>query len=180
MQGKDSEPTETDMKSDNIIQGKDSEPTETDINDATSKHLELSALPSGRLCAIDFGLKRIGFALSNKVFNLATQYKTIDNKGFANTKLFIEESIKKHQIIGFVVGWPLTPNGDESTQCKLVENFCQKLLQAFNLPIYKFDERYSTKNCKHILLTSSKKNKKQATDHTVAAFFLQEFLDYCS
>lgn len=127
-------------------------------------------IPEGRICCIDFGLKRIGLALSNQTQTIATKFTILENKGFASTKIFLEKTIKEKNISSFVVGWPLTPNGDEGSQCKLVDNFCKKLLDAFNLPIYKFDERNSTKHCQTIY-------QSKVTDDVVATMLLQDFLE---
>jgi len=125
----------------------------------------------GRICCIDFGLKRIGIALSNENHTIATKHICLENKGFKTTSEYLSTLIKEKNITSFVIGWPLTPNGDESTQCKLVDNFCNKLLEKFQLNIVKYDERNSTKICENFL------KKSKITDDIVAAFLLQNYLD---
>lgn len=137
-----------------------------------NKHM-IQQIPPGRICCIDFGLKRIGIALSNKSKTLATKFALIENKGFNHTKLFLTKAISEQEITSFLLGWPLTLNGDQGDQCKLVDNFSNKLSDAFQLPIYRIDERNSTKQCQIM-------HQSKVTDDIVASMLLQEFLNQCS
>lgn len=137
---------------------------------------DLSQLGPGRLCCIDFGLKRIGIAVSNQSRTIATKVICLDNKGFNTTAIYFQSFLKQYPLAAFVVGWPLLSNDTEGSQCTLVQNFCIKLYDSFCIPIIKLDERYSTKYCQEFTQYKHKK----VTDDIVATLMLQNFLDWLS
>lgn len=133
-----------------------------------------------RLCGIDFGLKNIGLSISNSKGTIATSLCKIENKGFRLFSEKLAQIIFEYKVGGFVVGWPLLPNGDQGTQCTLVNNFIQKLHIKFKLPVHKMTETYSTQHCQAYLYNNfgiKFGGRKKISDAIVATYLLQTYLD---
>lgn len=132
-----------------------------------------------RFCGIDFGLKKIGVAISSiirpQIKPIAFNLITLNNQGFKQTAVRLEKIVLEYQITQFVIGWPTLPNGDEGAQCTLVNNFANKLMNYFHLPVHKQEEAYSTRMCQQLWdqfgLTA------QVKDDFVAMYLLQSYLD---
>lgn len=132
-----------------------------------------------RILAIDFGLKRIGLALSDPLTIFAYPFKTILNdKNFLNelAKIIHEQSVKK-----IILGLPSKENGDSSTITKNVLKFKNQLEEKFCLEVVLRDERYSSVIAKELILESvtkkSKRKEKGLIDKNAAAVILQDYLD---
>lgn len=126
----------------------------------------------GIILCIDFGLARIGLAISDPKQIIATPVKCLDNNGFKQTAVALEKLKTQYNFTYILIGWPLNMNGTEGKQCTLVGNFCSKLHEHFSLPIIKWDERLSTRHTE--MINQPKKGKH--IDHIVAATLLQEYL----
>ncbi len=132
-----------------------------------------------RILAIDFGLKRIGLALSDPLAIFAYPFKTILNdKNLWNelTKVILDNSVRK-----IVLGLPKKENGDPSTLTKEVLKFKNQLEEKFNLEIVLVDERYSSLIAHEMVIESvtkkSKRKEKGLIDKNAAAVILQDYLD---
>jgi putative Holliday junction resolvase len=97
--------------------------------------------------------------------------------------LEIERQIKTAgPITGFVVGWPLTPQGNRTHATGLVEEYVKKLKKRFpDVETHMIDERFSSRDARKILVESGvpkkKRSKKGRVDQAVAAYLLQQFLE---
>src|SRR5919201_1677584 len=68
----------------------------------------------GRLLAVDWGQRRIGLALSDETQTLAQPLTTLTRragKRFPMAQLL--EQIRRHQVVGIIVGLPLDESGAE-------------------------------------------------------------------
>jgi len=131
-----------------------------------------------RSLGIDFGLKRVGLALSDKMSMIASPYKTLtfkDNEDLLDQLRLIIVDFKVKII---VLGLPLNMNGEDSIQTKKVRQF-KSMLSVFNLPIKLEDERLSSVSAKKSLVMQDIKtgHNKSEIDKRAAAIILQQFLD---
>ena len=129
--------------------------------------------PCGPWMGIDYGMKRIGLALSDNSLKSASPL-------FVIHKLKeLDDLIPKHNVQGFVVGYPLQPDGSEGEIIKQVNLFSNRLVEKYNLPILFIDERLSSvsleKKMQHDTFIREKKLQKNL-DCYVASFLLQEVL----
>lgn len=135
---------------------------------------------AGRLLGIDVGSKRVGVARTDPFRTFATP---VDTFSVSNSFSEIKRQVKDEgPVIGIVVGWPLTPQGAPTNATPLAEAYIKKLEKDHpDIPIYKMDERFSSKEAGIILLNSGvpkkKRRKKGRLDQAVAAYILQEFLE---
>lgn len=135
---------------------------------------------AGRIIGIDVGGKRVGLARSDPFKSFASPVGT-----FSPDESFdeIERQIKSAgPVTGFVVGWPLTPQGDRTHATGLVEKYVNKLKKKFpDIEIFMIDERFSSRDARKILVESGvpkkKRSKKGRVDQAVAAYLLQQFLE---
>lgn len=132
-----------------------------------------------RIAAIDFGLKRIGIALSDERKKIALPLVTVEGgkKAVANTIAALEK--KQGDIEKIIVGLPLLMNGEKGPMAKEVEAFAKALEIATGIPIEFLDERLSSKMADQRLreLSLNRKERTERLDMAAAALLLQSYLD---
>lgn len=93
--------------------------------------------------ALDFGLKRTGVAVGNRMLRQAQAQPTIRAEGDARFER-IAERLKEWQPDALVVGVPFHPDGAPHENTARAQKFARQLRGRFGLPVYEVDERYST------------------------------------
>lgn len=150
------------------------------------KSLATKKPSSLRAIGIDFGLKRIGLAVSDSKKIIASPLSTI--AGYKNVEKSAESVIlclqnleKQHgwQIDEIVVGLPLFLNGQESERSVQVRQFAKVLEEKLLIPIHLFDERLTSVQADRSLKESnfSRKKRAQFVDAVSAVILLQTYLD---
>ena len=144
-----------------------------------SNNLIEQLITSQILVGLDIGYKTIGIAVSDKSFTIATPLNTVKRKGTKKDLPKIKEFLNEYNIGGFILGLPLSLNGNENEQTVKIRKFSIDLQSFFSLPFEFWDERYSSdiifKELRKSDLSSSKiKNK---LDQQSAAYILQGYLD---
>lgn len=133
----------------------------------------------GRLLAIDYGLKRVGLAVSDPMQIIATALDTVrahEVLGFLK-KYCIEEDVE-----AFVVGKPLDLNLKSTDSTKAVEKFVQQLKKTFpHQPVHLHDERFTSKMALDAMIrggsTKKDRRKKENIDKVSATIILQSFME---
>jgi len=132
-----------------------------------------------RILSIDFGMKRIGLALSDPLKIFAYPFVTLKNDN--NFIPALTDLIKVQGISEIVVGYPLKENGEKSSSTLEVEKFVQRIKEKIKLNIVLRDERYTSELAKQNILQSVTKKKKRRdkglVDRNAASIILQEYLD---
>jgi putative Holliday junction resolvase len=93
--------------------------------------------------AFDFGLKRTGVAVGNRLLRRAQPLPTIRAAGDARFAR-IAECLRQWQPDALVVGVPYHPDGAAHANTQRARRFARQLHGRFGLPVYEVDERYST------------------------------------
>jgi putative Holliday junction resolvase len=132
-----------------------------------------------RILAIDFGIKRIGLALTDPLKIFAYPFKTIfNNKQTINEIILI---IKQYNVKRVVIGYPVREDGGKSILTKSVDKFCSILKSNIDIDIVLQDERYSSQLAMSKVLESVNKKKKRRDkgliDKNAASIILQDYLD---
>lgn len=117
--------------------------------------------------ALDFGIKRTGFAVGNRLMRTAQPQGTIAAEGDARFAK-IEQQIKEWQPDALVVGVPYHPDGAAHENTARAKKFIRQLQGRFKLPVFEVDERYTTTEA----LTMGAKD----ADATAACIILEQFL----
>ena len=117
--------------------------------------------------ALDYGLKRTGVAVGNRLLRTATPQGTIAAEGDARFAR-IAERIRDWQPDALVIGVPTHPDGAEHENTLRARKFGRQLRGRFGLPVYEVDERYST--------TEAHAQGAKDADAAAAAIILEQFL----
>ncbi len=125
------------------------------------------------ILGIDYGMKRIGLALSDKTGAIASPFKTI----YQLKEL--DDIIPAKDVKAFVVGLPLQTDNQEGDIAKQVRLFCNRISEKYNLPVFLIDERYTSKFASEYLSGRCMREKKQkkVLDSFAATRILQKALD---
>ncbi len=134
----------------------------------------------GRLLGVDVGSKRVGIARTDLMRTFAGPVGT-----YNQPDSFRELSRQiKHEgpVIGIVIGWPLTPQGKPTHATELAAGYIKKCRADYpNIPVYKMDERYSSKEALEFMVDAGvpkkKREEKGRLDQAAAAHILQQFLE---
>ena len=144
-----------------------------------SNNLIERLITSQILVGLDIGFKTIGIAVSDRSFTIATPLNTVARKGTKKDLPKIKEILNEYNIGGFIVGLPLSLDGNENEQTNKIRKFSIELQSFFSTPFEYWDERYSSdiifKELRKSDLSSSK--IKQKLDQQSAAYILQGYLD---
>jgi putative Holliday junction resolvase len=93
--------------------------------------------------ALDFGLKRTGVAVGNRMLRTATPQPTIRAQGAAQLAQ-VEARVREWQPDALVVGVPFHPDGASHENTQRARKFARQLRGRLKLPVFEVDERYST------------------------------------
>ena len=133
-----------------------------------------------RALGIDFGLRRVGIALSDPLRILASRHSTLTWNG-KDLDLLIErilELCSENQVDSIVVGYPLRTDGEKSAMTDLTLAFAEEL-RSRGKEVVLIDERYTSLLASEIL-QDTKKHKgrdKGLIDRIAAEIILQDFLE---
>jgi len=93
--------------------------------------------------ALDFGVKRTGFAVGNRLLRTTQPQGTIAAQGDARFAK-IAEQLATWQPDALVVGVPFHPDGAAHENTLRARRFARQLHGRFKLPVFEVDERYTT------------------------------------
>ncbi|MFI0434628.1 MAG: Holliday junction resolvase RuvX [Parachlamydiaceae bacterium] len=140
-----------------------------------------------RLIGIDYGMSRLGLALSDERQIIATPFRTIQAEkktGQTVTKIvavFSEiQQVYDCEIEEVIIGLPLMMSGRKGLIADEVKNFFDLLLEATTIPLKLWDERLTTVQAERSLRESSmtRKRRSKVVDIVSAAIILQCYLDH--
>ena len=138
-----------------------------------------------RALGIDYGLKRIGLALSDASGTLATPLAVLARPAGepATVRLVSAEvarlAAEDDGLHTVVVGWPRRLDGSPNDQTPRVEAFARALGATTAVPVVLQDERLTSHEADERLATRERdwRKRKQKLDAVAAAILLQDFLD---
>ncbi|HEY0200436.1 MAG TPA: Holliday junction resolvase RuvX [Burkholderiaceae bacterium] len=128
--------------------------------DAVASHLQ-------SFLAFDFGLKRTGVAVGNRLLRSAEPQATIQAEGDARFEQ-VAARIHEWQPDALVVGVPFHPDGASHDNTRRARRFARQLQGRFRLPVFEVDERYST--------TEALASGARDADAASACIILEQFL----
>lgn len=132
-----------------------------------------------RALGIDFGLKRVGLAVSDPTGTLVSPYKTIERT--TRDALFDElmSIIVKESVEAVVVGLPLSLSGEDTLTTRQARNFAQSLGRRTDKPIHLMDERLTSAQAEEELNAANVRGKKRkmALDSQAAVVILRSWFE---
>ncbi|MDD2712906.1 MAG: Holliday junction resolvase RuvX [Simplicispira sp.] len=117
--------------------------------------------------AFDFGMKRTGVAVGNRLLRSATPQTTIKAEGDARFTA-VAQRIAEWQPDALVIGVPYHPDGAAHENTARALKFARQLRGRFGLPVFEVDERYST--------TEALAGGARDADAASACIILEQFL----
>lgn len=142
-----------------------------------------------RILGIDYGVVRIGLALSDESKLIALSLPTFRAQkklqDTAKSLIAYLETVQKEkncQIEKIVIGMPLLMSGKKGFMADEVAEFVELLRGLTTIPIVLWDERLTTSQAERSLKESSltRKRRSQVVDSVAAIIILQNFLDSLS
>ena len=135
-----------------------------------------------RYLGIDFGLKRVGLAVTDPDGRMAFPYTTLVKK---DTTTFFRELlaiVEQENIQTIVVGLPRSLDGQETMRSKQVHNFVLRLKRRTPLPVVLAEEGLSSWEAEERLQAAglSPEKRKAVRDQEAAVIILERYLSRCS
>lgn len=107
------------------------------------------SLPSkGKILALDLGTRRTGVAISDPTQTIAFQRDEIDHRSPEDLLKQLEPIVEIERIVGLLIGFPLSLDGQETNQTQKVKESIEHLKSHLKLPIHRIDERLTTKQAR--------------------------------
>ena len=128
---------------------------------------------------IDFGLSRIGIALSDDTKFLATPFETYKRKGDEIDLEYLINLINTKKVDEIVCGLPMNMAGEEQEIAKRTREFMLHLQEKLEIKIEFVDERLSSLMAEELLKETERdwKKRKEKLDAVAASIILQDYLD---
>lgn len=138
----------------------------------------MPAMPEGVYLAFDFGFKRIGLAVGQRLTCSANPLHTIAANQGQPDWAKIEAAIKEWRPEALVVGYPTAQDGSELYTTGAVRGFVKQLKKKYALPVHLEDERLTTKAVKEELhaLGGYRKIRQSQVDSLAACLILEQWL----
>lgn len=132
-----------------------------------------------RIIGLDLGERRLGVAAADEAVRVAVPVATVPvGADLLETVLSIVREQAASQV---VVGLPLSLTGTIGPQGQRVMGVVQALQQRLNIPVYTWDERFTTVEAgRRSHVSRRRRTRRPATSHrdaAAAAIMLQAFLD---
>lgn len=137
-------------------------------------------MAKGRVACIDYGLARIGVALSDETKMIVSFQKVIPaGKTAALSVKNLLDYFKEYTIDTVIIGMPLHMNGKRGFLADEVVHFIELLKKELTCPILTWDERLSTVQAERSLKEGNmnRKNRAKVIDAVTATILLQSYLD---
>jgi len=133
----------------------------------------------GRILAIDYGRKRVGFAVTDELQIIATPLATISAH---NAIQFLKEYTSENRLDCFVIGEPKQMNNQPSESEKYIGPFIRLLKKEFQgITVYRMDERLTSQIAAQTIREAGLKKKdrqnKSLVDTVSAVLILQSYME---
>ena len=134
-----------------------------------------------RVLGIDYGLRRIGLALSDPTGTIASPLETVMRRAGKRPPITKLETIARERDADhLVVGLPLSLDGSESEWCAEVRSVGERLAERLSLEVSFVDERMTSVRAERAVRASGlpkrKREDKRRIDAAAAQLILQAWL----
>ena len=145
--------------------------------------------PPTRILSIDYGMVRLGMALSDETKIIASPLPNLQaEKQTEKTVLKLVDKINqlekdyRCQISEIVIGLPLMMSGKMSFMADEVKHFSEILKQHITIPITHWDERLTSVQAERAMIEGdlSRRRRSKNVDALSAVIILQNYLDRLS
>ena len=131
-----------------------------------------------QIIAIDYGLRRTGLAYAEEPLYIALSLETVNSSEIFN---FLNNYFKSNNVVKIIIGEPKSLDGGLTNSSKLIYNFHKKINKKYRgIKVELYDERFTSKIAKQVLISSGVKKKnrknKKTVDKISAVIILQDYL----
>lgn len=132
-----------------------------------------------RVLAIDFGLRRIGLAVSDALGITAQGLPTLQRTAIRKDIEYIRAVVEEYSVLKVIVGNPIASSGRATTMSRKAEEFAGKLRSRLGCPVELWDERLTSVEANRMLRSTglSIGKRQRAVDRVAAVLLLQNYLD---
>ena len=133
----------------------------------------------GRIIAIDYGRKRTGLAVTDKLQIIANGLTTVPS---GEAVSYLTGYTSQERVDLFIVGYPKQLDNEPSENMKYVEAFVKNLNKALpDIPVKYYDERFTSVLAHRAMIDGGLKKKKRQdkkiVDEISAVLILQNYLE---
>ena len=131
-----------------------------------------------KVIGLDFGLSKVGLAISDPSGIIALPFKVLRYKNKEDLLSELQDISKEKDVNKFVIGYPISMNYKENEMTKIIDIFKQDM-ENMNFEVILEDERLSSEYAKKIMIEQDVKvsRNKEMVDLTAASIILQTYLD---
>jgi putative holliday junction resolvase len=97
-----------------------------------------------RVLALDYGAARTGVAISDPTGTLARPLRVVRRAATDEGLKELAALVRSEAVDRVVVGLPLTLRGERGEQAEETERFAEALEAALDVPVERYDERFTT------------------------------------
>jgi putative Holliday junction resolvase len=127
-----------------------------------------------KVLALDFGSARTGVAVSDPTGTIARPIGVVERAATEDGLARVAALVRAEDVDRVVVGLPLTLAGDHGQQAEETERFVEALQAAVDVPVERFDERFTTDLAEQVPSAWAPK------DARAAAHLLSSYLSWSS
>jgi len=135
-----------------------------------------------RVLALDFGVRRIGLAVSDELGLTAQGLPTLERRNSSDDLGRIQALADEYEVERVIVGNPISAQGRETAMSRRVAGFAEKLRRRLSCPVELWDERLTSVQANRMLRESGMgiEKRRRAVDRVAATLLLEGYLDYCA
>ena len=132
-----------------------------------------------RILGIDYGLRRVGLAVSDPLGIVATPLRTETVRGMAEAVRLVCVAAREVGAERVLVGLPLSMDASDSAMTRDARLFASELAAVVGCPVDLWDERLSTAEVERMLIQAdvSRDRRKSVRDMLAAQVILQSYLE---
>lgn len=135
-----------------------------------------------RVLAIDYGVRRMGLAVSDPLGVTAQGLVTLEHSTSEGDLKKLSRLVMEHEVSRVIVGNPMHMNGSETAMSKKAVQFASRLRDRLTCPVELWDERLSTAQAEVVLreMNVKRSTRRKSIDRMAATLLLQSYLDFRS
>jgi len=132
----------------------------------------------GRILAIDYGQKKVGFAVTDELRICAHALETVH---VSKVMDFLKAYISKEKVDVIVIGEPKKMDNTQSDSARYIEPFVKHLQKEIpDIPVVRVDERFTSRMAFQTMIDAGLKKKarqdKELVDKISATIILQSYM----
>lgn len=140
---------------------------------------ERASLHGKRLMALDFGMRRIGVAVSDELHILVSTRPVLENTPEVLENL--SKLVERERCDALLIGVPRHHDDRTTPIIEAAEAFLVRVRAALPIPVYEVDEAFSTQQARARMIGSGVKQKRRrqkgVKDQFAAAVILENVLE---